>query len=57
VVLLGDAALPPQTQVDVLWRVPADPGDAVWDDLARALGTLAAPRSSTAEPARREPSA
>ena len=57
VILFGDAALPPHSPADVLWRVPADPGDAVWEDLARALGTLAASDTPAAQGARREPSA
>jgi hypothetical protein len=47
VILFGDAALPPRALADVLWRVSGDPGDLVWEDLARALATLGAPAGSS----------
>jgi len=43
VILFGDAVLPPRAPADVLWRAPGDPGDVVWEDLARALASLAVP--------------
>jgi len=56
VILFGDAVLPPRALADVLWRMPGDPGDVVWDDLSRALGTLVASPGADAG-ARREPPA
>jgi Electron transfer flavoprotein domain len=47
VILFGDAVLPPRALADVLWRAPGDPGDLVWEDLARALAALAAPGASS----------
>jgi hypothetical protein len=43
VILFGDAVLPPGALADVLWRTPGDPGDVIWEDLARALASLAVP--------------
>jgi electron transfer flavoprotein alpha subunit len=53
VILFGDAVLPPRALADVLWRAPANPDDVVWEDLARALGSLVGSGSSDDDGARR----
>jgi hypothetical protein len=50
-IVLGDAALPVPAFADVLWRVPGDVSDLVWDDLARALGAFGTEPPRRAVPA------
>jgi electron transfer flavoprotein alpha subunit len=54
VILFDDGVPPPRAVPDVLWRAPGPPGDPMWDDLARALGSLAAPGGSGVDPAKPE---
>jgi len=54
VILFGDAVLPPGALADVLWRAPGNPADVVWEDLTRALASLAVPAAQGIDGAGRE---